>query len=143
MLSINVPQIDLTQLQKQIIKAHDAAIVEASTRALTVLRGNQPVRTGKLRSQTVAKIFRSKRTHLMGVSLQVARNSERRFVNHILEYGAKSHGGRGTNKRKIRPGAPGDRGPIVPRLVFQKTWRAIQAQVVANYTQAFLAGLSK
>lgn len=140
MMKISFPVvIDFDKITKQFIKANDVAMTETAARVLTPLRANQPAKTRKLRSQTVVKYFRSKRTKLLGASLQVL--GERRFVNNILENGAKSHGGRGTNKRKIRPGSRGDRGPIAARHVFEKTWRAIESQAVAIYTEAFLRAL--
>lgn len=132
---------------KQIIQANDAAITVAAARALPPLRAAQPVgKTGQLQSQTVIKLFRTRSPRMLGAALKVI--GDRHFVSHILEYGAASHGGRGSRgifgrTRRVRAGASPDRGPIAARHTFERVWRSIESQIRQAYNDTFSKELAK
>ena len=112
--------------------------------------GQLGIRTGRLKSQVIIKTFAQKNGYT-GASVQVEKGRDRRFVMHINEYGARSHGGRyskslaakkaetGLKHLRIKSGKPGDRGPIPGRLVFTLIQRNSNSAMNAIYERAFKA----
>ena len=127
-------------IDSTIKEAHNAAVPEAAAAGLRTLRPMVPFGTGLLRRQTVIKYFR-RRNGLLSAALKVL--GKRKFVMHILEYGAKSHGGKGTKGKKVRPGTKGDRGPIAPRRTFEIARNAMQVPLMGVYRAAFSKHLNK
>src|SRR5262245_40134373 len=119
-------------LDKVVQRADDRAVREAAKFALSRLKANlnytgphAPVgqlgrRTGRLFRQARIKFFRS-RGQLRGAALRVI--GDRAFVMKFAERGTQTHGRYG--------------GPLIPRKVFELTWRAIHRQTADIYQNSY------
>lgn len=126
-------------IAEDIHAAWDAAVREVTLGMVTTsLRGALaaafPSGTGRTVSQLEPKFWFNRRTGLTTASVRV--RGDRRFVMHIQEFGAKTHGGRGA-ARKLTPGAKGDRGPLPARHVFASVWTAIHTSIETAFVQSF------
>ena len=107
---------------KEIIQAHEAAVIAAAGVATTPVRAAMPVgKTGKMAQQVGIRFFKQK-NKLMGASIKVI--GDRHFVAHILEYGTKD-------------------GRIKARHTFERAQAAIEANILSVYDDTFTRKLAE
>jgi hypothetical protein len=106
---------------KEIVQAHEAAVIAAAGVATTPLKAAVPFDTGRMASQVGIRFFKQK-NKLMGASIKVI--GDRHFVAHILEYGTKD-------------------GRIKARHTFERAQAAIESQILSVYDDTFTRKLAE
>lgn len=138
-------QIKLPDLEKEIrdrvVAANNAAVKATAPVALAAVRPAIPVKTGAMQRQTQIKYFK-RQFGMIGASIKVM--GSRHFVEHILEYGSRTHGGRRAKGSRVRKGAKfnskahtSSRGPIRARHIFRNVFQSIQSTLESTYSSVF------
>lgn len=141
----------LDQAVRAVQKADDSAVRDAAKYGQKAVKTNlsyigspAPVgklgkRSGRLLSQVRVLYFRRK-NQTLGASIQVV--GDRRFVMHINEHGAKSHGrvagysGASPSARRSFAANQG-RSALPARQVFALTWQAVKKHMESIYETSF------